>query len=343
MGAGSLISYLRRHGRKLSPLLILTHDHPDPDAIASAFGLQHLARVLGNVRSRIAYAGVIGRVENRTMVKLLEIPVHSLRAGLDFKRYRNLSLVDTQPDFENNPVPGGMKVDLVVDHHPKVPSRRLRRSFIVPQAGATSVILAQALFRLKVPIPYRLATSLAYGILSETQDLGRDARDLDIRVYKELLPWCDMKLLALIQNPPKAKEFFRVLNRSLDNAFVIREVIGVHLGLLDTPDWISQTADFLLTYEEVRWAICTGRFQNNLHVSLRALKPRAHAGKLLRRAMGTKEGAGGHRSIAGGALALTPPVNEAQWRRAEGQVVQGLLRCLYKGRTPRLRFPFRVR
>lgn len=360
------------------------HDHPDPDAIASAFGLQYLVRSLCGVRSRIAHGGVVGRIENKTMVKHLDIPVYPLRAPSDFKRYRSVALVDTQPDFENNSLPAGAFVDLVIDHHPPVASRRVGRAFIVPKAGATSVILAQALLRLarrfrsgmsrdfldvsvrknpaisskllSVEIPRsgkreagfprpmlgRLATALAYGILSETQDLGRDTRALDIRTYKELLPWCDMRSLALIQNPPKSKEFFRVLNRSLDNAFVTGELIGVHLGSVDTPDWISQTADFLVSYEAVRWAVCTGRYQSNLHISVRALRPRRHAGDLLRRALCTRERAGGHRSIAGGSLCVGPQAGPAQWRRAESQVVAGLLRCLYGRRRPPVRYPFRI-
>lgn len=339
--AGPLLKYLRAQGKSLSPLLILTHNHPDPDAIASAFVLQYLFKSLCGVRARIAYGGIVGRIENQTMVRHLDIPVHPLKPKRDFKRFRHVALVDTQPKFENNAVPEGMFVDLVIDHHPRSCPRPAKRSFIVPEAGATSVILAQALLRLKQPVPRRLATSLSYGILSETQDLGRDTRDLDIRVYKELLPWCDMRSLALIQNPQKSKEFFRVLNRSLDKAFVVGELIGVHLESVDTPDRVSQTADFLLSYEGVRWAVCTGRFQNTLHISLRAIRPKVHAGRLLRQVLRTKIRAGGHRSVAGGSVSFKPPVRKYRWRRAESQVISRLLKQLSYHRS-KLTFPFRV-
>ena len=35
--ARKLLRELERLGKKLSPLIILTHDHPDPDSLASAW------------------------------------------------------------------------------------------------------------------------------------------------------------------------------------------------------------------------------------------------------------------------------------------------------------------
>jgi len=140
-----LISFLRRQGKALSPLLILTHDHPDPDAIASAAALAHLARILAGVRSRIVYRGIIGQVENQTMVRLLEIPVHPLKERTDFRRFRAVALVDTQPLFGNNPFPKDGQATLVVDHHVPLGETAALASLIDPSCGATSVILAQAL------------------------------------------------------------------------------------------------------------------------------------------------------------------------------------------------------
>ena len=50
-------------------LLILTHDNPDPDALASAFALLALAQSLDGVTARIGFGGFVGRAENRTMVR----------------------------------------------------------------------------------------------------------------------------------------------------------------------------------------------------------------------------------------------------------------------------------
>ena len=71
-----LSNFLEINKDRLSPLLILMHDYPDPDALASAYSLQYLAELKGGIRSRIVYGAVIGRIENQEMVRLLKIPVY---------------------------------------------------------------------------------------------------------------------------------------------------------------------------------------------------------------------------------------------------------------------------
>ena len=53
--------------------LVLTHDNPDPDAIAAAAGLSLLLREAFGRPVTTAYGGIIGRAENREMVKVLGI------------------------------------------------------------------------------------------------------------------------------------------------------------------------------------------------------------------------------------------------------------------------------
>src|SRR5687767_9192412 len=44
--------------------LILTHDNPDPDSLASAVALAFLLEQRAGVECRVAYGGIIGRAEN---------------------------------------------------------------------------------------------------------------------------------------------------------------------------------------------------------------------------------------------------------------------------------------
>ena len=52
-------------------VLILTHNDPDPDAIGSAVALRHLLVTSHNARVEIAYRGIIGRAENKALVRYL--------------------------------------------------------------------------------------------------------------------------------------------------------------------------------------------------------------------------------------------------------------------------------
>jgi nanoRNase/pAp phosphatase (c-di-AMP/oligoRNAs hydrolase) len=98
-------------------ILILLHNNPDPDAIASAVALLHILSVRSTVESNIVYQGIIGQAENKELVRSL---------GNSLKRLSRLyldssipfALVDTQPGAGNNSLPAESTVAIVIDHHP---------------------------------------------------------------------------------------------------------------------------------------------------------------------------------------------------------------------------------
>jgi nanoRNase/pAp phosphatase (c-di-AMP/oligoRNAs hydrolase) len=333
-----LLHFLAQRGKDISPLLILTHNHPDPDCLASAVALAFLAEKLHGIKTRIAYGGIVGRVENQAMVRVLRLPVHALREG-EVKRYEHVALVDTQPPFQNNPFPKNRKATLVVDHHPR--NKRTDADLLVidPTYGATSTLLTEAVQASGLLPPSKLSTALLYGIVSETQNLGREAGERDINAYLWLLKIANLKTLSHIQNPPRPRSFFATLSRAIQRAFVYKKVIGVHLGELPTPDLVAQMADFLLSHEGMDWSICTGRYHGNLHISLRTHNPRAEAGRLLKKLLGGGTRGGGHGMIAGGSVVLGEAPEE-QWRKQEDTLTSEFFKALKLDPKPELEFPF---
>lgn len=310
-----LLKYLDTNAGALSPLLIVTHDYPDPDALASAWGLHHLARSFG-IESRVVYGGVISRAENRSMVKLLKMPVHKLKAG-EIARHRSVALVDTQPAFENNPFPPTRRATMVIDQHEPVGPIPAALSLVDTGCGATCVILAQALLLQGVEIPDRLATALAYGIISDTLDLYRVDRDDVIQTYLRVLRRSDIRALAQIQNPQRSRRFFTTLGRGVQSAVAYRRVMVSHLGYVSSPEEVAHVADFLLTYDRADWSLCTGRMKGRLYLSLRTEVAGAAAPDVLRDMVDDPAGAGGHGSIAGGTLTLGAKETESNWRALE--------------------------
>ncbi|OGS35590.1 MAG: hypothetical protein A2506_02845, partial [Elusimicrobia bacterium RIFOXYD12_FULL_66_9] len=278
--ARRLIKLFTERGKSLSPLTILTHDHPDPDALASAWALAHLAQALGKVRSRIVYGGAIGRAENRLMAERLLVPARPLRKG-ELAGVPHLALIDTQPPFKNNRCPPRRIPDLILDHHPRHPDSQAHVLLVDETVGATTTVLVEALLASGVRIPRRLATAIIYGIGSETQNLGREATPRDMDAYKAVWPLANMKALWRISYPQRAPAFFRALARGINAAFSSGPVVGVHLGDVSTPDRVAQVADFLLTLEKMRWSVVTARYSGRLHISLRSNDPGAGAGRLL--------------------------------------------------------------
>jgi len=328
-----LLAYLSRHRQRLAPLLILTHDFPDPDALASAFALQYLAQSVFDIPSHIAYSGELGRTENRMMVRLLRIPLHRLRQ-VWLKKYSSIALVDTQPVFENNPFPGNKRATIVIDQHGSTTPPQADLALVDPDCGATCVIVAQALLARRAPIPSRVATALAYGILTDTLELYRAQRPDVVQTYLKVLQRADMHALARIQNPIRSRGFFLTLGKGILEATRFRNVLISHLGEVETPDLVSQVAEFLLACRGISWCLVTGRYHGRLHASLRADGPEEPAGELLRDAFGNPRQAGGHGPIAGGSCRVGIDKSPETWQERE-QLLQARL-------LKRLRIPART-
>jgi nanoRNase/pAp phosphatase (c-di-AMP/oligoRNAs hydrolase) len=339
--ARRLLQFLTKHKGSLSPLLILTHDYPDPDALASGFALYHIAKLRYNINVRLAYGGIIGRTENKEMVRLLRIPFHKFKTR-DLVTYTRIALVDTQPEFENNPFPPDRKATIIVDQHPSLAPPSADLAIIDDTCGATSVILAQALLMLKQPIPQRVATACAYGIITDTLNLYRAKRPEIIKVYQQVLPFCDMHALARIQNPSRPKRFFSTLEQGIRNVAVRQKLIVSHLGIVESPDLVSQVADFLLSYRAIRWAFCTGRFNGRLHLSFRATNPNTLAAKILRDVVDDPKEAGGHETIAGGSILVGKGAQESVWKEAETTLVKRLMERLRLSAKSKVSHPFRL-
>ncbi len=316
-----LLQVLDRPG----PLVILPHDNPDPDSLASAAALKFLAGELLHKEAHIALGGIVGRAENRAMLTYLNItlvPVSEVRFGGDTQ----VALVDTQPGRPNNSLPDGLVPTAVIDHHPAygdypgVPYLDLR-----DQYGATSTILTEYVRDAKLTVEPKIATALFYGITAETQDLGREATAADIEAAHFLYPHTNKRRLAKIENARVPREYFRVFREAIDRATLYDSVVVSMLGEVQYPDMVAEVADFLLRLDQVSWAAAIGTFGTCLHCSIRTIDRDVNAGEILQRVLGSKL-AGGHDMIAGGRISVGPDL--AAHERAAAEVRDRLLREL---------------
>ena len=196
-----IIEWLRGKGA----ILIVTHDHPDPDALAASFALQHLILIKTGQTATIAFGGGIGRRENLVMAKQLEIKSKSIDE-LDLDAFNAVCMVDTQPETGNNSYPADRRIDLVIDHHQiKSQTQACRWVDVRPEYGASASILFEYLQAQEVKIATKLATILFYAIKSETEDLGRDWSKSDRDAYMKLMPLCNNRILHEITRPKSSR------------------------------------------------------------------------------------------------------------------------------------------
>ncbi|MEO8277488.1 MAG: DHHA1 domain-containing protein [Thermoanaerobaculia bacterium] len=299
--------------------LVLTHDNPDPDALAATAALALILRRRFKRMVTVAYGGIIGRAENREMVRSLRLPISHLR-NVNKRNYASFALVDCQPWTGNAQLPKEIVPDLVIDHHPLRKATLAATTVDVrPKYGATATILAEYLETSGIKPSKALATGLVYAIRSETQDFGREAAGPDHAAFDALLPHIDRRMLARIQSARLPLVYFRNLHRALENLAGLGNLVVSSLGEVDQPDIVPEIADLLLRLEGKTWSLCTGSHGDRVYASIRTSNARADAGNLMRRMVGTWGKGGGHGTMAGGFVAIPKTATDS------GRAIEKLL------------------
>jgi hypothetical protein len=184
------VQQYQHYFRDADRVLILTHNDPDPDALASGLALRSLLR-------RTRQTAIIGcmqgvtRPENQRMVKLLDLNYEVVTAD-QFKGFDKVALVDVQPHYFPGLLP---QVDLVIDHHPEQPGYSAVYRDIRPDYGSTSTILTEHLRAVDANISERTATAMLYAIKSDTLFFNRQANRVDIEAFSYLYPLADAALI----------------------------------------------------------------------------------------------------------------------------------------------------
>ena len=290
--------------RGFDSVLILPHNDPDPDAIASAVALRYLLKEAGGMEAEIAYSGIIGRVENKALVRYLGYPLRRL-ARSDLRTASAIALVDTQPATGNNPLPVGSAATVVLDHHPlREETASVQFADVRPELGATSTILTGYLQAAGIALPAPLATALFYGIKTDTMGLVRSASPDDVEAFLFLQPRVDVDALLEIERAQVPAEFFQQLSTALHSARIYDEVVISYVGLMKRPDLAAELADLLMRLQGAQWVICMGVYKNEMVLAIRTRSRRGGAGRLAQDIVGEGGTAGGHGTMARGHIAL---------------------------------------
>ncbi|XRO77593.1 DHH family phosphoesterase [Methanocaldococcus sp. 10A] len=287
---------LEKTEEKKSPLLIITHINPDPDAIASAMALKTIAEKWG-VDADIAYGGSIGYDENKAMVNLLGVNLLNVE-NINLNNYCVIAVVDTST-LKQLPLEI-QNIDIIIDHHNNA-DLTAKYMDIRPEVGATASILTQYLMELEIEPSRNLATALFYGIQSDTDYFKRETSKLDFEAAAYLQGYIDPTLLNMIENPEISTEVMEVLARAIMNRRVVKGNIALaYVGEISNRDALPKAADFLLKMEGISTTFVFGIVGDEIHISARTKDLRLNLGEILNKAFG----GGGHQTAAAAKIPL---------------------------------------
>lgn len=290
---------------------IQTHNFPDPDAIASAYGLQQLLKHRG-IAADICYKGKIDRYNTDKLREIMGIElldVEDLSAVL--KEEDEVILVDAQKGNSNIIDITGDEI-ICIDHHPLNEKFDYRFSDIRPEIGACASIIASYFFENQIPMDEKTATTLTFGIRMDTMNLSRGVSKLDVEMIYRMFDLCDAEVIHVLQNSNLYFEDLMAYSEAISSIEVYGNVSFADTGKNCPPALIASVSDFMLALVTVSFSVVYSRNSEGMKLSVRSEKKVLDAGKIVARALEGIGSGGGHAAMAGGFVPFIGSDREAQ-------------------------------
>lgn len=289
---------------------IQMHNFPDPDAIASAFGLQELLRYRG-ISATICYKGKIERYSTEKMCQLLGIELDNIEdiAG-QLTEMDEVILVDAQKGNANIIDIAGKEI-ICIDHHPTFEQQTYCFADIRPGIGACATMIAQYFFENEIPMSERIATALSFGIRMDTKNLSRGVSRLDMEMLYQMFDLCDQNVIHSLENSNLYFEDLLAYSKAIYSIQVYDNVSFADTGR-DCPEGlIASISDFMLALVEVTFSIVYSRKNGGIKLSVRSERGDLDAGKIISKALEGIGNGGGHAEMAGGFVPFKGSDDEA--------------------------------
>lgn len=278
---------------------IQTHNFPDHDAVASAFGLQHLLRQFGKA-SHIIYEGDIQRDSLKKMIEDLKIRIeHNTKHNLT--ENHKIIIVDGCKGNKNVTDLIGDEI-AVIDHHEVTATEDVRFVDIRPEYGACSSIIYDYFREYNLSVPRDIATALMIGINMDTALLTRGVSESDVQAYADLYPLADIRLQnALLRNFIQTKdlEFYRY---AINNVVIHGDAAFCYFPEGCNQNLLGILGDFFLALEEVDFVVLCANNQGKINFSLRNERKEWNAALIIQDVLQGIGFGGGHQDMAGGII-----------------------------------------
>ncbi len=281
-------------------VFIQPHNVPDPDAIASCFGLQYLLGKRG-IESLIVYENEVEKANSLKMLELFGIIMSPASQVATMGEEDWTVLVDVQKHNAN-------LTDLItdevacIDHH-ELSGRESGCRFLDlrPEVGACSSIVAEYFIENGIEFPRKVATALLYGIFMDTADLSRGVSDLDINMFYHLYRLSDISLITELKGNQISQADLLDYAKAFQSVEIYGEIGFLYLDNCND-SLLGSAGDLVLSISGVNVVVAYSPRPEGIKFSLRSINPRIGADRMVRFLLKDRGFGGGHRSMAGGFL-----------------------------------------
>jgi len=228
-----------------SPVNIILHDIPDPDAISCGFALMTILNGLG-YNSKIYHKGEVSHMQNITMNNIFHIPLTQVNENLT----DGINIcVDCTP--KNSCVDEAL---MIIDHHENNPVAK----YVINKPGLASCAtimwnITKAYIK-DMSEHKTVASALLIGVRTDTKDMSTEnVSPDDFIAWQELYQYSEIEKVQKVINYDKPRYYYEklvILNKSTN--FIEKDgmlVGGVELCTEKQRDVIAMLADEYLRQE----------------------------------------------------------------------------------------------
>lgn len=280
-------------------VFIQTHDFPDPDAIASAFGLQcYLSEY--NIDSNIVYCGNIQRDALKNMINKLNITIHK-SDDIIIDKNDLIVIVDGCKWSKNVTDLPGFEI-AVIDHHIVKEPDDVPFIQIDEELGSCSTIITSYFMDKNAEIPVSVATALKIGISRDTDLLTRKVTDLDIDAFHYLYKYAENDLVnSLLRNNIQLSDL-KFFNQTISDLKTLDSVAWYYFPDGCETNLMGILGDFILSAQEINLSLLFANNNGSISVSIRNENPNWSAADTVRLITKSIGAGGGHKEMAGGVI-----------------------------------------
>ena len=290
--ARAVLQY-QRYFADADRVLILLHNDPDPDALASGLALRNLLRRTKTTAIIGAMQGVT-RPENLRMANMLDIQVEQVTPAT-LQEFDRIATVDVQPhyfgglldraDLVDRPPSRATGLQRRVQGHPRRLRLDLDHPDRAPACGGREHLRADR-------HGDALRHQVRHAVLRASHQSCRP-RGLHVP-----LPAGRRGADPKMEGAEITLERLAYVTRASQTGVLREQVFTAFVGEAPREDFIPYTADFFLQLEDVKWTIVAGIVGNTFILSVRNLGYSRNAGEFVKRWFGDVGSAGGHRAMA---------------------------------------------
>jgi nanoRNase/pAp phosphatase (c-di-AMP/oligoRNAs hydrolase) len=285
---------------------IQMHNFPDPDAIASAYGLQYLLGAKG-LASTIVYKGKANYGSSYSMVQRLGIEIVEIEA-VNITPDTEIMIVDAQMGNANIATLPGNGV-VCFDHHKTYESAQYMFSDIRPWVGACASMIAEYMFNYGVDIDTKMATALLYGIKVDTANLTRSVSQLDLDMFYRLYTMADQDIIRDLDSSVLTVQDLKAYSMAIDSIKIAGRTCYANVGYNCPEALVASVSDFMMKLERIDNTVVYSVKDDGIRLSVRTAT-NMNVGDITNEALKGIGSGGGHENMSGGFVPYNPSVED---------------------------------